>query len=98
MKEKITVRQAGEPDQFIIESNHGELDGEWRDIYVRFSGYFGHHGPHKFAQGPVLYEALEDMLNGWKYIRSTHGDLYGVGWDRAQKKAEDALKLARGEV
>lgn len=38
-----------------------------------------------------LEDALRDMLDGWKYIRETHGDLYGVGWDRAQKKAEDAL-------
>jgi hypothetical protein len=39
----------------------------------------------------ALENALTDMLAGWKYIRQTHGDLYGVGWDRAQKKAEDAL-------
>lgn len=37
-------------------------------------------------------EALRDMLSGWKYIRSVHGDLYGVGWDRAQSKAETALE------
>ena len=38
-----------------------------------------------------LRKALEDMLAGWKYIRETHGDLYGVGWFRAQTKAETAL-------
>ena len=38
-----------------------------------------------------LAEALRDMNAGWKYIRSTHGDLYGVGWDRAQDKADAAL-------
>lgn len=38
-----------------------------------------------------LEEALQDMLSGWRYIRATHGDLYGVGWDRAQSKAEAAL-------
>jgi uncharacterized coiled-coil DUF342 family protein len=37
-------------------------------------------------------EALRDMLSGWRYIRKTHGDLYGVGWDRAQNKAEQALQ------
>ncbi len=46
---------------------------------------------------PDLYAALEDMLSGWKYIREMHGDLYGVGWDRAQEKAEAALSQARGE-
>ena len=42
-------------------------------------------------QVEALQNALLDMLGGWKYIRSTHGDLYGVGWDRAQNKAEAAL-------
>lgn len=37
-------------------------------------------------------EALRDMLSGWKYIRQVHGDLYGVGWDRAQTKAEKVLE------
>ena len=48
------------------------------------------------AQEPVkdLCLALEDMLSGWKYIRQSHGDLYGVGWDRAQDKAEAALAKA----
>lgn len=35
--------------------------------------------------------ALEDMNNGWKYIRCSHGDLYGVGWDRAQDKADASI-------
>jgi len=39
-----------------------------------------------------LRDALTDILGGWKYIRSFHGDLYGVGWDRAQGKAEKALE------
>ena len=37
-------------------------------------------------------EALTDMFSGWKYIRQVHGDLYGVGWDRAQTKAEKVLE------
>jgi hypothetical protein len=40
---------------------------------------------------PALRDALADMLSGWKYIRKHHGDLYGVGWDRAQAAAEAAL-------
>lgn len=47
--------------------------------------------------GPELLEALQDMLAGWKYIRESHGDLYGVGWDRAQDNAEAAIRKARGE-
>lgn len=42
-----------------------------------------------------MREALRDMLNGWQYIRSFHGDLYGVGWDRAQDKAVAAMALPR---
>ena len=42
-----------------------------------------------------LRNALRDMLNGWIYIRQFHGDLSGVGWDRAQGKAERALNRTR---
>ena len=54
---------------------------------------------HKAAEAQIvaLREALIDMLSGWKYIRETHGDLYGVGWGRAQKKAEAALAAAAGQ-
>lgn len=48
------------------------------------------------AQRAELLEALRDMLSGWIYIRGTHGDLYGVGWDRAQGKAEAAISKAGG--
>lgn len=43
------------------------------------------------AEGAVMREALTDMLSGWRYIRATHGDLYGVGWDRAEENAVTAL-------
>ena len=45
-----------------------------------------------------LLLALCDMLGGWKYIRSFHGDLYGVGWDRVQLKAEKAIARAESQV
>jgi hypothetical protein len=44
----------------------------------------------------ALIDAMEDMLNGWRYIRRAHGDLYGVGWDRAQEKMERALEALTG--
>jgi len=44
-----------------------------------------------------LQAALADMLCGWRYIRQSHGDLYGVGWDRAQDKAEQALGIGAGD-
>jgi len=43
------------------------------------------------ASNERLMDACHDLLSGWKYIRETYGDLYGVGWDRAQSKAEQAL-------
>jgi hypothetical protein len=52
---------------------------------------------HLIAAAPDLLAALEDMLAGWKYIRESHGDIYGVGWDRAQDNAAAAIARARGE-
>jgi len=43
----------------------------------------------------MALDALKDMNCGWKYIRESHGDLYGVGWDRAQEKADDAIEALR---
>lgn len=45
-----------------------------------------------------LLEALKDMLSGWRYIRQdpAHRNIYGVGWDRAQEKAEAAIAKAEG--
>ena len=62
------------------------------------SGLMSIHDASLIAAAPELLEALQDMLGGWKYIREQHGDLYGVGWDRAQEKAEDAIKKALGET
>ena len=43
----------------------------------------------------LALEALKDMNCGWRYIRESHGDLYGVGWDRAQEKADEAIEALR---
>jgi len=43
----------------------------------------------------ALLAACEDLLSGWKYIRQVHGDLYGVGWDRAQQAGETAIANAK---
>lgn len=52
---------------------------------------------HLIAAAPDLVDALADILSGWQYIRRNHGDLYGVGWDRAEEKAVAALAKARGQ-
>lgn len=53
---------------------------------------------HLLGASLDLYEALEDMLASWRYIRQQHGDLYGVGWDRCEQVACAALAKARGET
>ena len=50
------------------------------------------------AAAPKLLEALGDMTSGWCYIRKVHGDLTGVGWDRAEDAARAAIAKARGEA
>lgn len=50
------------------------------------------------AERDSLRHAVADLLGGWRYIRQAHGDLYGVGWDRAQDKAEAALGIGPGEM
>ncbi|MDB6080023.1 MAG: hypothetical protein JWO82_3770 [Akkermansiaceae bacterium] len=42
-------------------------------------------------QREKLHAALTDMRSGWRYIRDTHGDLHGVGWDRCESSATEAL-------
>lgn len=45
-----------------------------------------------------LHHTLCDALAGWKYIRETHGDLYGVGWDRVQSRLEAQIKTNAGRL
>jgi hypothetical protein len=39
-----------------------------------------------------LIDALKDCEGGLKYIREVHGELYGVGFDRALNAAREALE------
>ena len=43
-------------------------------------------------------DALEDNRSGMAYIRQSHGDLYGVGWERAEQKAQKALAALDAEL
>jgi len=67
--------------------------------WVEFDGNdeFQKANANLIAAAPDLLEALQDMLSGWKHIRAMHGDLYGIGWDRAQDKAQAAISKALGE-
>ncbi len=39
----------------------------------------------------LLEDALKDAVSGLRYIRQTHGELYGVGFDRVEEKSKLAL-------
>lgn len=61
----------------------------------------GQHGGHScknrlIKQRDELLAALKDMHGGWRYIRSSYGDLYGVGWDRCEESASKAIANAEG--
>lgn len=43
-------------------------------------------------------DALIDFSSGWRYIRHSHGDLYGVGWDRAQTKGDSAIAALQAAI
>ena len=64
---------------------------------LMIGNFDNHSDAQKAAAAPELIEALQDMLSGWQYIRTQHGDLYGVGWDRAEQKAVSAINKALGE-
>jgi hypothetical protein len=44
-------------------------------------------------QARQLEDALLDARSGMRYIRETHGALYGVGFDRVEEKAKKALDI-----
>ena len=62
---------------------------------ARLLGMSGEREAKLRARVKMLEKALRDMLSGWRYIRETHGDLYGVGWDRAEGKARAALEESK---
>jgi len=42
-------------------------------------------------QARTLEDALIDARAGLRYVRNTHGNLYGVGFDRVEEKSIKAL-------
>lgn len=56
---KISVMPSTSTRQFEIRSNFHDTEGEWEDIYVDFSGFFGKFSPHTFAAAPEMLEILD---------------------------------------
>lgn len=82
-----------------IATIHNCIDNDWVDIWSPDwpdAEEKQESNARLISAAPELLSALQDMLSGWKYIRAQHGDLYGVGWDRAQNEAENAIKKALG--
>lgn len=79
--------------QFAIRSDFHRRPGEWDDVYVEFSGYFGSYGPHLFAAAPELSELVRrgrqklatyvGIYPGDKELQSLLRD-----WDSALARAE----------
>ena len=44
------------------------------------------------AERDAALAALKDCASGLRYIREVHGELYGVGFDRALDAADSVLK------
>jgi hypothetical protein len=58
---------------------------------VRVLDENGQHEPDWKAIAGTLAEALRDMHSGWKYLRSSPCNLYGLGWNRCDDSATAAL-------
>lgn len=82
------------PGNFRIENNTNGLDGEWDDIYVSFSGYYGSYGPYLFAAAPELLEALKGALEWMSSVEGYLQDAQPFKRDRATFEA--AIAKAEG--
>ena len=58
----LHVNAAGNPRQYEIASGYMRSKGDWDDVYVSFSGFFGSYGPNIFAAAPEMLEALKKAL------------------------------------
>ncbi|MCV9909954.1 hypothetical protein OIV19_20355 [Brucella sp. HL-2] len=56
---KISVMPSTSTRQFNIQSNFNRATGDWDDIYIDISGYFGKFSPHTFAAAPEMLDILD---------------------------------------
>ncbi len=91
---KISVIPSNIPRHSEIRSNYHEAAGEWEDIYVDFSGYFGKFSPHTFAAAPELYEALKDAREELWHVHHSH--MSEAEFNAQFRNIDTALAKARG--
>lgn len=87
----VIKRGDGEDRLFGVESDHRHVEGEWDDIYVDFSGYFGSYGPHVFAAAPDLLKVLKRIDAAMDFNGTCHPLFNGL-----QKQMQDAIAKAEG--
>lgn len=71
------------------------LPGEWNTVMFSEPPTDGVPGTHADDE---LHQTLCDALSGWRYIRETHGDLYGVGWDRVERRLDAQIAASADRI
>lgn len=90
MKNKWTIKRFGPSNGKYY---YTIMDGD--KIVANTEDY---HYAHLIVAVPALKSSLKNMLDGWKYIRYTYGELKGVHWDRDQNSAENAIAESEKET
>ncbi len=75
--------------QFGVQSDFQNVSGEWDDVYVDFSGYFGSYGPNVFAAAPELLEVLKRISSVMDFNGTCHPLFDGL-----QKQMQSAIAKA----
>ena len=92
---KATIDGEIIPGQYRIENETRDIEGEWDDIYVCVSGYFGAAGPHVFAAAPELLEALIEVTASLAW--NAHGECRAIHDDPIMPSAQ-AVEFARAAI
>lgn len=89
----LNVLKRGKSDDrhFSVQNDHQHATGEWDDVYVEFSGYFGSYGPHVFAAAPDLLKVLKRIDAAMDFNGTCHPLFNGL-----QKQMQDAIAKAEG--
>ncbi|MFC6487322.1 hypothetical protein [Nitratireductor sp. GCM10026969] len=82
----LSVHRTGHEEQFVVASDWLHAEGDWGNIYVHFSGYFGSYGPDMFAAAPDMLEALKEAKSELRDLGPDHPAMREI--DAAIDKAE----------
>lgn len=90
---KVVAGEDRAPRQFAIQNDTPRFDNFDRQ-YVEFSGFFGEHSPHTFAEAPALLA----MLRRWAAMEagSWHADRHGAEKRRLMDETRAIIAKAEG--